>query len=193
MRGGVVESSLHENISVQSDMGYFEGLTSGCFKITPDGRRLFFPWGILGSGYAIASEEGYGRLRQQVKSYLISGMVLIIGSLLFGGYALEIATAAFLIALYLAWMCYLLPRLKHSGEKLSLQESMTSRAHAHGAVVLWLLEIAALAFVGSGIFVLIVAPGLWFIALASIVFFGLSAAMTARMLVLRRRTADVQR
>ncbi len=34
-------------------MGYFDGLTSGSFKTAEDGRRLFFPWGVLGSGYAL--------------------------------------------------------------------------------------------------------------------------------------------
>jgi hypothetical protein len=32
-----------------SVMGYFDGLASGSFKTSQDGRRLFFPWGVLGS------------------------------------------------------------------------------------------------------------------------------------------------
>jgi hypothetical protein len=64
----------------KSDMGYFDGLISGSFKTTQDGRRLFFPWGVLGSGYSIASERDYQRLRQQVKGYMIVSLVLIIAS-----------------------------------------------------------------------------------------------------------------
>ena len=174
-------------------MGYFDGLTSGSFKTTQDGRRLFFPWGVLGRGYSIVTEQDYLRLRRQVKGYMIVSLVLIIASQPFGGYLVLVAVAAPLIAFYFAWMWYLLRRLANSGERLSLQESMTSQAHGHGLVVLWLLEIAALAFVGCGILMLVVDPRQWLIALTSIVFFGLGAAKIAFMLVLRRRTAGVDR
>ena len=30
-----------------------DALTSGYFKTAPDGRKLFFPWGVLGRGYTI--------------------------------------------------------------------------------------------------------------------------------------------
>jgi hypothetical protein len=36
-------------------MGYFDALTSNAFKTAPDGRKLFFPWGVLGRGYVLAS------------------------------------------------------------------------------------------------------------------------------------------
>ena len=170
-------------------MGYFDALTSGSFKTTQDGRRLFFPWGVLGRGYSIANEQDYLRLRQQVKGYLIVSMVLMIGSQPFGGYLVVVAIAALCTTLYLAWVWYVLRRLNISDEKLSLQESMTTQARAHGMVGLWLLEIGALAFVGCGILILVVDPRQWLVALASIGFFGLCAAKITRMLVLRRRTA----
>ena len=44
-------------------MGYFDALTSGTFKTTPDGKRLFFPWGTLGRGYIVGTETDYERLR----------------------------------------------------------------------------------------------------------------------------------
>ena len=31
-------------------MGYFDGLTSASFNTNQNGRPLFFPWGVLGSG-----------------------------------------------------------------------------------------------------------------------------------------------
>jgi hypothetical protein len=173
-------------------MGYFDGLTSSTFKTTKDGRRLFFPWGVLGSGYSISSEQDYRRLQQQVKAYMIVSLVLIIASSSFEGYLVSVVIAALLVTFYLAWMWYVLRRLQYSGESLSLQESMTSQARAYGVVVLWLLEIGSLAFVAGGIFMLVVDPRQWLVALASIVFFGLCAAKAARMLVLRRRTAHVE-
>ena len=174
-------------------MGYFDGLTSGSFKTTPDGRRLFFPWGVLGSGYVIASEQDYLRLRQQVKGYTIVTLVLIIAAGSFGGYVVPIAVGALLMTLYLAWMWHLLRRLKASDVRMSLQESMTAQAQASGAVVLWLLEIATLALVCGGIFMFVADPSQWLVALGVTIFFGLCAAMFARMLVLRRRTAGLER
>ena len=60
-------------------MGYFDALTSGYFKTTPEGRKLFFPSGVLGRGYAIKSQQDYERLRRQVKAYTIVSLVLIVG------------------------------------------------------------------------------------------------------------------
>ena len=172
-------------------MGYFEGLTSSSFKITQDGRRLFFPWGVLGSGYALASEQDYQRLRRRLKAYMIVTLVLIIGSGSFQGYIVSVVVVVLLLTFYLVWMWHLLRRLKVADERLSLQESMTSGAQAHGVVVLWLLEIASLVFVCGGIFMFIVDPNQWLVALAGIFFFGLGAVVFARMLVLRRRSTGV--
>jgi hypothetical protein len=172
-------------------MGYFEGLASGSFKTTPDGRWLFFPWGVLGRGYSIAAEEDYQRLRRQIKIYMMVALVLIIGGNLFAGYAAGLVMAAILCGFYLSWMWSLLPRLKSSGEKLSLQESMTSQARAHGAFVLWAMEIAALVLTGGGVAMFVMDPDHRLIAVTAIAFFGLCLAKISHMLFLQRRTTDV--
>jgi Ca2+/Na+ antiporter len=170
-------------------MGYFEGLTSGSFKTTEDGRRVFFPWGVLGGGYAIASEPDYQRLRQQVKAYMVVTLVAVIAAGMYEPYRAPLAAAALLVCFYLGWMWRVLPRLRRSDEKLSMQESMTTQARAHGPVVLWLLEIACIVFVISGIAMLIFDPGSRLTALFCTAFFGLCAAKIARLIVLRNRTA----
>jgi hypothetical protein len=169
-------------------MGYFDGLTSGSFKTAEDGRRLFFPWGVLGSGYAIASEQDYLRLRQQVKAYMVVTLVLVIASGMYEPYRAPLAAAALLVCFYLAWMWRVLPRLRRSDEKLLLQECMTAQARAHGPVVLWLMEIASVAFVVGGIALLVFDPSSRLTAFACTVFFALCAAKIARLLVLRHRT-----
>ena len=58
-------------------MGYFDALTSSAFKTTEDGRRLFFPWGVLGRGYVL-SQSQYERLQKQVRIYTIVALALII-------------------------------------------------------------------------------------------------------------------
>ena len=47
-------------------MGYFDALTSSYFKTAADGRKLFFPWGVLGRGYLFDSDRDYERLRRQL-------------------------------------------------------------------------------------------------------------------------------
>src|SRR3954464_5190392 len=124
-------------------MGYFDALTSGYFKTAPDGRKLFFPWGVLGRGYTIGSEQDFKRLRRQVKAYTIVSLVLIVGVTALQAYVGAVVIGALLIAFYLGWMRYLLHGLHPSDERLSLQDSMTSQARAHSATGLWLLQIGA--------------------------------------------------
>jgi hypothetical protein len=178
-------------------MGHFDALASSSFKTAAHGRRLFFPWGIWGRGYVIASEQDYQRLRQQIKTYYVVSLAVIIGSVVLKIYFGDVFMAVFLgffvavsLGFYLLWMRSLLPRLEPSSERLSREECMTTQARLHGAVGLWLLEIVALAFVGDGILLLILAPAQhWQTGLATIVLFGLCAIVVARMLVLRRRPA----
>jgi|SRR6516162_3715466 len=173
-------------------MGYFDFLTSSYFKAGRDGRKQFFPWGILGDGYTIASEQDYLRLQQQIKIYMIVSLVLVIGAASLKGDLVGLLIAMLLIGFYSVWTRFLLRRLQRSGERLSLRESSTSRARLLGPVVLWLLEIVALAFVGGAVFVLIVDPGKWFVALVGIVLFGLVATKVAYMLILQRRATGAE-
>jgi len=168
-------------------VGYFDALTSSYFKATPDGRRLFFPWGVMSRGYVIGSEQDYERLRGQLKIYTVVSLVLIIGSVAAAGFLWSLGVVALLILFYLCWLPYLLRRMQPSDERLSLTESMTSQARTHGVAMLWLLEIISVLFVVAGIFILIFDPREWLTGLASIIFFGLCAAMFTRMLILRRR------
>jgi hypothetical protein len=41
-----------------------DALTNSSFKTTKDGRRFFFPWGVLGRGYLIPNEQDFDRLRR---------------------------------------------------------------------------------------------------------------------------------
>jgi hypothetical protein len=170
-------------------MGYFDALTSSCFKTSQDGRKLFFPWGVWGRGYAVASEQDYERLRRQVKAYMVASLVPIIGAAALQAYVGALVIGVLLVAFYLVWMRFLLPGLLPSDERLSLQDSLTAQARAHSATGLWVLEISALAYVGLGILFIVIDPGKWRKALGSIVFFSFCAAVAARMLILRRRAA----
>jgi len=43
-------------------MAPLDNLVDGCFKTCRNGRKLFFPWGWLGRGYIIFSDEDFERL-----------------------------------------------------------------------------------------------------------------------------------
>jgi hypothetical protein len=169
-------------------MGYFDALTSSAFKTTEDGRRLFFPWGVLGRGYVL-TERQYEKLQKQVRIYMIVALVLIIAMAVLKEYLATAVVVAFLLGFYLIWMKFVLADLQPADERLSLEESMTSQAVRHNPVMLWFMTIVSFAFVAMGVFALIIDRANWWIGLGCIVFFGLCALMMTRMLMLRRQQA----
>ena len=142
-------------------------------------------------------------MRWQVKTYPIFTWVLVTGALaLTNGWGIGtmLIFATFFIVPYLVWARYshniqmrqLLRRPQPSDKTLALQSDITSVALGQNVIVLWLIEIGSLAFVAIGIFMLFVDPGKWLIAVASIGFFGLCAAFTMYMFVLRGRAATTR-
>src|SRR5262245_59509491 len=107
-------------------MGYFDALTSGSFKTTPDGRRLFFPWGALGRGYVVPTEQYYERLHRLMKNYAIVSLVVIIGAVIALPGLWALGVAAVLMAFYLVRLPSLLHGLQPSDEKLTVTESMAT-------------------------------------------------------------------
>jgi Ca2+/Na+ antiporter len=170
-------------------MGYFDAITSGSFKTMPDGRRLFFPWGVLGHGYAVPTVAGYERLRRQVKINTAVSLVLIIAVAALQYYLWTFIVGGLLTAAYAGWAYVQTRSLQPTGERMSYQESLTMQALRHNKAVLWLMEAVSILYVATGLIILVVDPQSWLIALSSIVFFGACAAVFARMLVLRQRAA----
>jgi hypothetical protein len=143
----------------------------------------------MGRGYVIPSHEDYEGLHRRIMIYHIVSLVTVVGAVAARLYLVAFVLAGLSIVFYRAWMSYLLRGLEPTEERLSIQESMATQAHAHGALGLWLLEIVALMFVATGFVMLVVAPDKRVVALGSIVFFGACAAAFAHMLVLHRRVA----
>lgn len=167
-------------------MGYFDALTSGAFKTAQDGRRLFFPWGVVGPGYVLASEQDYDRLHRHIKIFMIVALVLIIGTMTLQVYVGATVTVL-LMAGYAAWARNEVRGLKPADERLSLDESMTSQAVSHNAGFLWAAAIVSLLFVAAGVVMLVLEPEQWLTSAAAIIFFALCALSICRMLVLRYR------
>ena len=51
---------------------YSDMLTTGCIKTGPDGRKIVYPWGSIGNGYIIPSNDAYERLNDLLKIYMSS-------------------------------------------------------------------------------------------------------------------------
>ena len=128
-------------------MGYFDALTSRAFKTTPDGRRLFFPWGAMGRGYEIGPGQDYETLRRRIKLWTIVGLVLILVALQLLGFLAGFIVSAAMIAFYCGWMRYVLRGLRPSAERLTVRESMITQARAQSPVLLWTFLIVSIAFV----------------------------------------------
>jgi hypothetical protein len=169
-------------------MGYFDALTSGAFKTTPDGRRLFFPWGALGRGYEIGPEQDYETLRRRIKLWTIVGLVLILVACQVLGFLAGFVVTAAMIAFYCGWMRYVLPSLRPSAERLTIRESMITQARAQSPVLLWTFLIVSIAFVLASLFILVAALDKWPVAIAGMVFFGAAAVIFGFMLVQRQRS-----
>jgi len=171
--------------------GYFNALTAANFKATPEGRRLFFPWGAMGTGYALPSEAGYRRLRRLLNIYNVLSLALIVVAVIIRPFA-GIAVAALLVIAREAWMRMELRGLQRSTETMSTTEGMTAQARAAGPVVLWTLQIIALIFVATGAAMIVFAPGQRWVGLAGLVFFGACAVVNARLIMLRKRAMSEQ-
>lgn len=170
-------------------MGYFDGLTSGSFKTAQDGRRLFFPWGYLGRGYVLASDQEAERLRRQVKAYYVVMLVAIVATSGVHAFMLSAAVAALAIVFYAVWARRQVARLQPAQEAMSFGESAQAQARAYGPGKLWMLEASSLAFVAIGGFLYVAEPANRTMALLTIVFFGCCAAVIGYMVVIRRRTS----
>ena len=164
-------------------MGYFDALTSSYFKTAADGRNLFYPWGVLGRGYVIATEQDRQRLLRQLKIYTIVSCVLIVGAAMLQSYMGALVIGLALVLFYVFWARHLV----RGDEGLSMRESYTSQALAHSPASLWSMAIGSLVLFVAAIAMLVFEPGSPWVALAGIVFFGLTTAVIGWMLILRRR------
>ena len=102
---------MRDEDAARRPIGVLDALCEGTFVRRRDGRILFFPWGALGHGYALASEQEHRRLRREVKRLLVLGLFAapLAASIGMGAFGIgPIAALAALLglvgALRLAWL-----------------------------------------------------------------------------------------
>lgn len=163
-------------------MGYFEGLVAASFKSDEKGQVIFYPWGIIGKGYILSSEENEIEVRKFVKLYYIVSLPLIMGI----GILLSWLHAFILIPLLIAWYCIAIRKylqgLSISDIKLTMKDTRTSSAKAYNIVTLWFMLAGSLLLVFAGILILFVNKEEWITALMGIGFFGLCSIEFAYMI-----------
>jgi len=162
-------------------MGYFDGLVDASFKKDSQGKDLFFPYGILSSGYVLESEEHKNKIRKFFKTtYVILLPTIVIVQIVVGFWLNLILLPIFYVWFYIT-IKKMTKDLQRSSEKLKTSEAYQNSARSHNLVTLVLLEIASLLFVAGGIFILNRGANVM-IGSASIGFFGFCAVAIGYMI-----------
>jgi hypothetical protein len=102
-----------------------------------------------------------------------------------------LVVVAILVIPYFLWAHVKSRNMQVSQEKLTFKENTLNMARELSWIGLWLLELSAIGFVLAGVFILITDLKNWMIALASILFFGLAAAIFGKMIAVKRKQSVV--
>jgi hypothetical protein len=180
------------NASDQTVRRYSDLLTTGYIKTGADGRKIFYPWGVFGSGYAFPSNAAYERLNDLLKIYIVVALEFTLPAVITRQYIAATILAALAMVFYAIWTPIELRRLQPTEEKLTYGEGLANIARLMPGWLLWTCEIASLVFVACGFIMLVMEPNRWMVALGGILFFGVCAVLYAVMLMRRRRLANAQ-
>jgi hypothetical protein len=166
-------------------MGYFDGLTNGMFKTDSDGRLLFYPWDVCGSGYVLSDDSKKEEVRKFVSLWYKISLPVLFGIGVGIGWIFALPLLPLVFFWYYFTTARLLRGLPTTSTRLTLRESYTSSAKSHTAASLRFLLALSIAFVLAGLLVLLVKREEWIIGLASILFFGLCAIGIGYMMKLK--------
>lgn len=169
-------------------MGYFEALAASSFTADSEGRRIFFPWGVLGKGYVIPTEDEYERLRATlVRTYQVLFPATVLLAVLFRSWMpwVLFALPSLFVLGYPIWVRRATSGWNQSAQRLSLRQSIANQAQHHSRPFLWFLFIGGLVFVAGGLW--LIAVHRWYVGIASISLFGFGAVLFLRMLVVQGR------
>ncbi len=174
-------------------MGYFDALTSGSFKTTESGQKLFFPWGPLGSGYVVPSAEQVQLLRGRLKIYYVVTLIVTIVAVELGGPFGGAVALPILLVPYVFWVRVQCRGLARTAAKLTYTETILGQVRGQSALRLWALELGSLLFVSAGLLILVEDLAKWRVTLPAVAFFALCALMFGGMLLIKRRENGTKR
>jgi hypothetical protein len=170
-------------------MGYFEAIAASSFATDSQGRRLFYPWGVLGKGYVIPTDDDYRRLQTTlVRTYqiLIPTMILLIVLAHRWMPLVPFGPVLLFLFSYPIWVRRVTSGWSRSAERISLRQQIANQAQYQSRSFLWPFLIFSLAFVAGGVG-MIMEQHNWQVGVAPILFFGFGAVLFSWMLISRRR------
>ncbi len=133
-------------------MGYLSGLVNSSFKKTGNDKAIFYPYGILGSGFAV-SRDRETKIKKFLKVYYaVSSAVLILIVVFFGSRALWLLFLG--LPLYYIKIRDLLKGAEKTQERTSFGEQAERAAAANGMFVNLIFLSGSILTTGVSIFLL---------------------------------------
>lgn len=170
----------------QRVQGYADAVFAGFTKTAADGRKVIYPWGVLGRGYVLANEDDEKRLRQLFAVYLVVVTVVMAVAFSLGGYLGGLGAVALMLLGYAIYAVRLTARMEPTGERLPLIEAYRAQACSHSSRRLWSWTLTGIFLVCLGALMSVLTPenrtGLAFLIVVGI----FCAAFGGWMLLLRR-------
>ena len=162
-------------------MGYFDALAGGSFKQI-DGRWVFYPWGVVGRGYVIPTEQRYVEIRSWVKRWLQLWLPLVVVMGILVGWLYSFALLPVFSLWYWSRVRRLAQELEPATQRLTVGESYRAQARGHSLPMLWLLELGSVAFVVAGGVIFALDPAHGLLGAVTVAFFGACAVAIGFMI-----------
>ncbi len=175
-------------------MGYFDALTSAQFKTTPEGIKIFYPYGYIGRGFIIPTETDYEDLRRSARNMWVAVIVLIVAAVLL----MEIPFIPLILLVvylggYILWARAKTRNLVPTKEKLTYGEAISNETIKLSLGLLWFFEIVSVSLALFGIVLLFVSPGYTIYAVVMIALGVILTVIYTRMLRNKRRQVQTRR
>ena len=167
-------------------MGYLDALAQGAFKRTSSGKMAFYPWGKIGRGYEIQTDEQYDEIHRFIVRYYIIVLPIAIGAAVILKW-FAFAVVPVVTVPYVLWLRRWTRILPATDERMTFRESFEAQAAAHSPVMLWVLLVISLAFVLAGTAIVVSGRDV-LTGFACALFFGCCAAVFGFMIAARRHS-----
>ena len=163
-------------------MEIFDGLVNGMFKKDSDGNTLFYPWGILASGFVLRSDIDEKAIRGFIKKCFLFLVPFVLFQVI-----IKFWFSFSLVIVFTVWYLYkinnLTKGLSKSTESLTLDESIHNSVKSYSWIILIVMEVVLITgLVGS--FVLLFRQ-YTFVSVLGIMVFFLCSGLGGRMIYIK--------
>lgn len=155
-------------------MSFFGAIADSYFKKSSEGKIIFYPWGVIGSGYIIPTEERTAQLKKSFKRLCVFSLLFVYLVLFLGkafGWPVGLGFMLLYTFGYYIGVQAVTRNLVKTDEKLTVGEFYSNQSKGLSYINIGLLGLGCLGFVLAGIWGIIQGKGFW-VGLASILFFG---------------------